>query len=252
MSLKQGYCIVSISPVRAEKRDASEMVTQLLFGEVITIEEVESPWCKITTYSDNYTGFIDIKHVHFLSEKETNRWLDGLSYEKKIVRKLGTPWGIQSIFRGSFIPFENPIEFNIGKDHFKFIENSTDINFTSIVDLALDFINTPYLWGGKTPFGIDCSGLTQTVYRFFGINLPRDAAQQIDYGETVAFEYIEPGDLAFFTNKDLKIIHVGIIDGFGSIIHASGFVRKDKLTKDGIIHSETGFQTHQLHAIKRL
>lgn len=252
MSSRLGYCIVSVSPVRAEKRDASEMVTQLLFGEIVTIEEIKSPWCKIKTYTDNYSGFVDIKHIHFLSEKEVNRWLDGLSYEKHITRKLETPWGIQTIFRGSFVPYGNIKEFNIGNDHFKFADRNTEVLFKDPVEVALEYLNTPYLWGGKTPFGIDCSGLTQTVFRFFEFNLPRDASQQIEYGSEVDFDDQELGDLAFFANKEGKIIHVGILDGNGSIIHASGFVRKDILTMDGIIHSETGVQTHTLTSIKRL
>lgn len=252
MSLRLGYCIVSVSPVRSEERDAAEMVTQLLFGEVVTIEEIRSPWCKITTYTDNYTGFVDIKHIHFLSEKEVNRWLDGLSYEKHFTRQLETPWGIQTIYRGSFVPYGSSKEFNIGNDHFKFIDRNTEIHFKTPLELALEYINTPYLWGGKTPFGIDCSGLTQTVYRFFEINLPRDASQQIDFGSEVDFEEQELGDLAFFANKEGKVIHVGILDGEGSIVHASGCVRKDIITMDGIIHSQTGIQTHTLISIKRL
>lgn len=252
MSSRLGYCIVSVSPVRAEERDASEMVTQLLFGEVISIEDIKAPWCKIKTYSDNYSGFVDIKHIHFLSEKEVNRWLDGLSFEKHLTRKIETPWGIQTIYRGSFIPYGNHKEFNIGNDHFKFVDRTTELSFRDPVELAQEYLNTSYLWGGKTPFGIDCSGLTQTVYRFFEINLPRDASQQVDYGVDVDFEDIEPGDLAFFANKDGKIIHVGILDGKGSIIHASGFVRKDLFTPEGIIHKETGSLTHFLHSIKRL
>lgn len=252
MTNRPGYCIVSISPVRAEKRDASEMVTQLMFGEVVTVEEISSPWCRITTYADNYSGYVDIKHLHFLSEKEVNRWLDGLSYAKPVMRLLNTPWGKQRIFRGSFVPYSGDRSFNIGNDHFEYCEEISDLKFKSPVDLAMEYLNTPYLWGGKSPFGIDCSGLTQTVYRFFDINLPRDASQQVHYGTDVSFEDIESGDLAFFHNKEGKIIHVGILDDKGSIIHASGRVRKDLLTEEGIINTETGEKTHDLHSIKRM
>lgn len=252
MTSRSGYCIVSISPVRAEKRDASEMVTQLMFGEVVTVEEISAPWCRITTYADNYSGFVDIKHLHFLSEKEVNRWLDGISFEKNVLRELKTPWGKQKICRGSFVPFGVVQTFNIGNDHFEFCDKSPALKFNSPEELALEYLNAPYLWGGKTPFGIDCSGLTQTVYRFFDINLPRDASQQVEYGAEILFDDIEGGDLAFFHNKDGKIIHVGILDGKGSIIHASGRVRKDLLTEEGIINTETGEKTHDLHSIKRM
>jgi hypothetical protein len=223
-----------------------------MFGEVVTVEEISSPWCRITTYADNYSGYVDIKHLHFLSEKEVNRWLDGISYEKEVIRTLRTPWGKQKVFRGSFVPFGDVPNFNIGNDHFEFADKSSGLKFSSPEDLALEYLNTPYLWGGKSPFGIDCSGLTQTVFRFFDVNLPRDASQQVEYGASIYFEDIEAGDLAFFNNRNGKIIHVGILDGKGSIIHASGRVRKDILTAEGIINNETGEKTHDLHSIKRM
>lgn len=252
MSARLGYCIVSISPVRSERKDSSEMVTQLLFGELVTIEEIDAPWCKIISYSDNYPGYVDIKHIHFLTEKELNRWLEGLSFQRDLIRKIETPWGIQSIFRGSFISVEHKSNFNIGNDHFKFLDKSKEKSFNSPFEAAQEYLNTPYLWGGKSPFGIDCSGLVQSIFRFFEINLPRDASQQIEYGMTIPFEDLEEGDVAFFQNKEQKIHHVGILDGNGSIIHASGFVRIDPIVETGIIHSDTGQLTHKLHSIKRM
>lgn len=249
--MKLGYCKVSISPIRAENKDQSEIVSQLLFGEVLHIITIEGNWCKIITYVDNYSGWIDIKHFKPLTEKESNRWLDGLGYENSIVRIISTPWGLQRIVKGSFVPFHENTTFNIGLDQFEFLDYPVEKNEKSIFDVAKEYLNSPYLWGGKTPFGIDCSGFTQVVFRFFGINLPRDASQQVECGMEVDFCDIELGDVAFFQNKEGRIIHVGILDGLNSIIHASGCVRIDRIKSEGILNSETNEMTHYLNCIKR-
>ena len=247
---KKACCIVSISPVRSESKDSSEIVTQLMFGEPIRVLEINEPWCKIVTETDAYEGFIDIKHIEFLSDKEARRWSDGLGYLAKREIKIIANNEQQFICRGAFLP-ENVSTFTIGNNTYTFVD-ARDTTFSSIVDLANDYLNTPYLWGGKSPFGIDCSGLTQTVYRIFDYNLPRDASDQFEHGTDIQFDHIEAGDLAFFENKTGKITHVGILDGEGKIIHASGHVRKDTVTPAGIVHSKSGELTHKLSKIKRL
>jgi hypothetical protein len=249
--MKKAYTTVSISPVRAEKRDTAEMVTQLAFGEIVEVESLDGTWAKILTFLDNYSGYVDAKHLRFISEKETNRWLDGLSAQKEIIRQLTTPWGKQAIFRGALVPL-NATHFTIGSDKFSFPEENQPIHFENPFDVALTYLNTPYLWGGKTPFGIDCSGLTQVIMRFFDINLPRDAYQQAEHGMDIPFEQRQRGDLAFFSNAEGKIIHVGIIDEKEHIVHASGRVRNDYFTPKGIMNSETTEITHKLTFIKRL
>jgi gamma-D-glutamyl-L-lysine dipeptidyl-peptidase len=117
---------------------------------------------------------------------------------------------------------------------------------------ALGFLDTPYLWGGKTACGIDCSGFSQQVFKQFGIKLPRDSYQQAEAGEVVGFLMeAQCGDLAFFDNEEGRITHVGIMLGNDEIIHSSGKVRIDKIDSQGIINSETGARTHKLRIIKR-
>jgi len=247
--MNQGYCFVTTSPVRADKRDQSEIVTQLLFGELVDVTEIQEPWAKVTSLSDGYEGWVDIKHIRKLSQKEVRRWLEGLDFVHDRERLLQTPWGQQWICRGSFAPAKEK-SFNIGSDAFMWLEDQKE-SFDDVWKCAQSYLNTPYLWGGKTPFGIDCSGYTQMVYRLLGINLPRDASQQVLDGAEVDFDDYQKGDLAFFHNDKGSITHVGILDDQGHILHASGRVRQDLLTREGIVHSESGELTHKLSAIKR-
>jgi len=245
------YCKVAVSPVRADHSDRSEQVTQLLFGEVVTIIDRHQQWLKIQSYSDNYEGWIDGKQVHFLRLKEVNRWYDGLSVETALTRQILAPWGKQWITRGAFVPYDNSGEFTIGKDQFEFLDDATGAP-QSPVEMAVSYENAPYLWGGKSPFGIDCSALMQLSHRFFGINLPRDASQQVDMGMEIPFGEHQEGDLAFFKNSEGRIHHVGLLINEKEIIHASGFVRTDDFTSSGIVRRTASELSHSLFAIKRL
>ncbi len=114
-------------------------------------------------------------------------------------------------------------------------------------------MNAPYLWGGKTPFGIDCSGFTQMVYKLNGHALLRDASEQASQGIALSFiEESEPGDLAFFDNSEGQIIHVGIIMEDNHIIHAHGKVRIDRLDHSGIYNIDKKIHTHKLRVIKKI
>ena len=119
-------------------------------------------------------------------------------------------------------------------------------------DAALSLLGSPYQWGGRTVAGIDCSGLSQLAARLTGKMLPRDASEQVHCGDLIAWELRETDDLAFFENNDGLITHVGILVTRDSIVHASGEVRIDLLTQEGIVHAEIGGLTHRLHSIKRL
>ena len=251
MKTQLAFCKVNISPVRSTNSDAAEMVTQLLFGEIFEVLKFEKSWCKILIYKDNYEGWIDVKHLELLTPKESTRWLDSQTLEANLMRQLQTPWGPQWISRGAFVGASKQ-DFKIGNHLFSFIDNLSNVVFNTIPELAIAYLNTPYLWGGKSPFGIDCSGFTQIVYRFFDINLPRDAHQQVELGANIEFLEKSPGDLAFFENSDGKVIHVGIILENNQIIHASGQIRIDTLLESGILNELKKEITHTLFAIKRV
>lgn len=164
------------------------------------------------------------------------------------------------IVAGSTLPHfkQKNSTFTIANTHYK-IERNISVKTveadtrSKIINTALKYFNAPYLWGGRTPLGIDCSGLTQIVYKIAGLNLPRDAYQQAQLGEHFSFlEEALPGDLAFFDNELGEIIHVGIIWEKNKIIHASGKVRIDNIDHAGIFNLETHRYTHQLRLMKRI
>ncbi|TNE76725.1 MAG: hydrolase Nlp/P60 [Bacteroidetes bacterium] len=249
--MKEAACIVSISPLRAEPSDKAEMVSQLLFGDCVQVVEINHPWAEVIVLDDNYRGFVDIKHLIMLSSKEFRRWNEALDYvysrELLIIPETG---GKMYIPRGSRIP-AGLDTFNIGDLKFD-VNDSNSSSTNDIFSLAQEYQNTPYLWGGKTPFGIDCSGFTQIVYRICGYNLPRDAYEQVDVGNEIPFEEKQPGDLAFFINSSDRVHHVGIVGPNDSILHASGHVRTDTLTIQGIYRSDRDEITHKLHRIIRI
>ena len=234
------------------------MVTQLLFGDAFEVVEQKDSWHRIITQWDHYEGWIDRKQYRPLSKHD----YDLLAHHPAPVatelfqfltdQKSGVTFPVSA---GSSLPFlENGI-CRAGDHHFIYEGNAreftpvTDRN--SIIETALMFQHSPYLWGGKTPFGLDCSGFTQMVFKANGIRLKRDAYQQAETGLPYSFvEEAMPGDLAFFDNEEGRIVHVGIVMDDGKIIHASGRVRIDPFDHYGIFTKERGGYTHNLRVIK--
>lgn len=227
----KGVCLLSSIPMRSEPTDRAEMVNQVIYGETFDILIHEEKWSKIKLHHDNYEGWIDNKQWKiFVGKKQSLKNLHFISsyFSKKNMLLLPA---------GSIIDF---------------IETG---NSKTVLQTAKLFLNTPYLWGGRTCMGIDCSGFTQIVFRIHHIFLLRDAYQQASQGKKINLKNIAPNDLVFFQNKDGKIIHVGIAikeKNTLKIIHASGKVRIDILDEKGIYNEETQMYSHQLHSIKRV
>lgn len=252
-----GICHLSIVPLRLEPTDTSEMVSQVLFGEHFTVLEKTKKWSKIKIHFDGYEGFIDNKQYleineslfHKLSESEYTYSSEILDFITDSNNHLST------ISIGSRLPFFENNEFSIGDLKYNYDGDffKGKLNKSEIVHMAYLFLNTPYLWGGKSPFGIDCSGFTQLVYKLCGYSLLRDAKDQATQGEVLSFiEEAEPGDLAFFDNNEGVITHVGIIMQDYNIIHAHGKVRIDVLDHSGIYNTDTKQHSHKLRVIKRI
>ncbi|MBK9225245.1 MAG: C40 family peptidase [Flavobacterium sp.] len=250
-----GICNLSIIPLRIEPSDKSEIVSQVLFGEHFQILEVSKQWSKIKLQFDDYEGWVDSKQYQIISESSYNQLCEEvIVLNSDLIEYVTGPNNfLMPIPLGSSLSFLNFNEININNYDFEGMKISGIKAKANIVNTSFMYLNSPYLWGGKTPFGIDCSGFTQMVYKLNGYHLLRDASQQALQGEALSFiEESEPGDLAFFDNEDGKIIHVGIIMKDNYIIHASGKVRIDRLDHLGIYNAEINKHTHKLRVIKKV
>ncbi len=245
-----GICLLSIVPMRAEAKDTSELVSQVIYGESFKIIEQRANWSLIKLSFDNYKGWIDNKQLVEISETVYDSTISEANiYSSDLIE---------------FIQINNKglltIPFGSTLNSIKLFDHSFDGNTTktiqpkeNLVKTSLLFINSPYLWGGRTPFGIDCSGFTQIIYKINGYKIDRDAKDQVNIGVSLSFiEESEPGDLAFFDNKEGDIVHVGIIMKDNHIIHAHGQVRIDRLDQTGIYNVDTKKHTHKLRVIKKI
>ncbi len=253
--INYGVCCVPLAPMRASPSHRSEMVSQLLFGEQCRItEKAPDNWIRIMSDYDNYEGWCQNYQVHTIaaplspSPGLTDSWHTIISFNGA---DMHLPFGSSipglhngvADWSGCTIHYEGQLT----------VPSGHNITEASIRTLAFRYLNTAYLWGGRSVFGVDCSGFCQMVYRFLNIQLQRDAYQQATQGEVVGFlQEAKCGDLAFFDNDEGRITHVGILLNESEIIHSSVKVRVDKIDNMGIINRDTKQRTHKLRIIKRM
>ena len=248
--MQYGICNLSIVPLRVEPNDPCELVSQVLYGEIFKVLEQRKSWSRIRLAHDKYEGWIDNKQYLEITEEDyksiksedhllSNDLVEYIEDENQQLYTIPLGASLNAIgllnhtFEGKTSSIKQPKE--------------------NLIKTAFMYLNAPYLWGGKTPFGIDCSGFTQMVYKLNGYNLLRDASQQASQGLALSFiEESEPGDLAFFDNSEGQIIHVGIIMENNYIIHAHGKVRIDRLDHSGIYNIDKKSHTHKLRVIKKI
>ncbi len=256
---KYAICLQSIIPVRKQPSDQSEMINQLIFGDLLTILDTKNSWLLTSTVHDEYEGWVDIKQITIIEYHEFERLKNekpvyltsicgkAITKEGKTINLLlgsqlaGYKEKIITIYNETYL-IEGDIQ-----------DKTPHFNSQYIVDVAMKYLGVPYLWGGRSPMGIDCSGLTQIVFGMAGKKIARDAYLQAEQGETINFiEESKSGDLAFFDNTDESITHVGIIIDNKHIIHASGEVRIDNIDHQGIYNEKLKKYTHKLRIIKRI
>jgi hypothetical protein len=261
--LNHGICALSAVPVRAEPSDRAELVTELLFGECYTVLQAQGNWLRMEAAADRYQGWIDFKQHRPVSDAYFTAWsTQDHPRVLDVVQVVSSATTRQPITLGCRLPFFDGMTLKVGDDNPLFFNgtatnpshaNSPERQLALLRKMGQHFLRAPYVWGGKNLFGIDCSGLMQTLFGLIGVQLPRDAKQQIALGAPVDFvTQAKAGDLAFFDNAEGNIVHVGLVLDDGLILHASGEVRVDPLDHHGIFNRERQKYSHKLRLIKRL
>jgi gamma-D-glutamyl-L-lysine dipeptidyl-peptidase len=254
--MNTALCIVPVAPIRREPRHEAEITSQLMFGEAVELISNHGEWVELVCTYDGYAGFCmrnqltDVEPAIAMQDQVplVNTWSGVMMVnEARMMVPFGsavpglqsgeTTWGSYRIRSSSKLVMEGAYVFD-------------EENIRAV---AFQFLNTPYLWGGRSVFGADCSGFVQVAMRFFGKHLPRDAAHQSLLGEDVGFlQEARCGDLAFFDDEEGKIIHVGLLLNDREILHAAGRVRIDTIDNAGIINRDNFLRTHKLRFVKRL
>lgn len=243
-------CLLSVVPVRKEPAHRSEMVSQLTFGEYVNVLEETDAFTRITCDYDGYEGWVQSAQLtpvakKIAASKFIRSWSEEIAVNGRKIRvPMGSPVYDENIDGGIAIEYGNPL--NLWSTQGKIFSES------EMLPIAETWLETPYLWGGRSVFGIDCSGFAQQVFKFFGIKLLRDAYLQAEQGKAVnSLSAAKACDLAFFKNEKGKITHVGIILSENRIIHASSKVRIDTIDDNGIWNADLNKLTHELASIRR-
>jgi cell wall-associated NlpC family hydrolase len=253
--MQPAICLLSVVPMRKEPSHRSEMVSQLLFGEYVSMGEEKDDFVWVQCLYDGYEGWVQATQLTPVDQvAETSNYVG--STEDKVLIDGYT----RMISIGSPV-YQPGEEIVIGKSLVQYLtgkkslwDSSENKNTVSekLETVCRFHLYTPYLWGGKSIYGIDCSGFAQQVFKLFGVKLLRDAYLQAEQGTNVeSLENARLGDLAFFQNEKGGVTHVGILLSSSQIIHAAGQVRIDEMTKEGIYNRERSVQTHRIHSIRR-
>jgi hypothetical protein len=252
-------CKVSVSPLRAAPSHKSEMVSQLLFGEVVEVlDRQREKWWRVRCVWDDYLGWVSSLQLTPVAADVVEACTTDFARSLEIVQPAVRQDHFLPLPLGALLPMHDGLTFRFPEKTYQFSgqtvhPDQVEVTPDLVIRFARKYLYAPYLWGGRSPLGIDCSGLIQMVFLLAGIQLPRDASQQIDCGHPVDFAAnMAPADLAFFEDPQGRITHVGIVLGDAQILHASGFVRIDRIDHYGIFSVREQRYTHTLRVIKRI
>ena len=242
--MEQRICLQSWVPVRASNSSKSEMVTSMLFGEVCAVIGKEGEWLHVRLIEDGYLGWVPDMYLRNFSDYAGLEWvvLRGVG-----AFLLGDKGDKIMLSPGSCVPRMGHLKID-GVDYH--LRGGLVVDEAGAAAAAEAFLNAPYLWGGRSIWGVDCSGLVQAVGKMLQTPMPRDAYQQAESGSLQMWDQRKSGHLAYFANVDGKVTHVGILMDENHIIHAYGKVRIDILTAQGIVNAQTGLLTHKLFGIR--
>lgn len=257
--MNYGICPLSIAPIRSSSSDAGEMVSQLLFGELVEILEKKGrQWVKIRCHWDNLVGWISATQISPITPSEFETFNEHFAYNLELMQAIMANDFFMPITLGAQLPNFDGIRFQLENQSYTFsgqaiFPNDITPSADFVIRIARRYLHSPALAGGRSPFGIDDSGLIQIIFKIAGIKLPREAAQQVYLGDAVDFvEEARAGDLAFFEDSKGRVSHVGLMLPESKILHTHGKVRIDKIDHFGIFNEEESRYSHKLRVVKRI